>query len=148
MTEHFNAVLRQRLRRLPQKYGDNWDECIDVTLFALHGSVHESTRFTPSELMLGHTLREQLDVIEERCDKDQALSSTQRWHTWQTCTSRWNRTSRRRLRTKNEMRAKLTMAAQYDQKAKQRELKVGDLVLILYPLPLAACWHAGMAPTQ
>ena len=72
-----DVVLKQHLRGLHQGYGDNCGKGIDVTLFTLHGSVHESTRFTPFELMLGCTPRGLLDVIKEGWD-----------HTWQTWTSR------------------------------------------------------------
>ena len=53
MDEHFNQTLQSMLVKFVQNKKEDWDLFIDTSIFAYITSHHESTSYTPFELMFG-----------------------------------------------------------------------------------------------
>ena len=53
MDERFNQKLQSMLVKFVQDKKEDWDLFIDTSIFAYNTSHHESTSYTPFELMLG-----------------------------------------------------------------------------------------------
>ena len=55
----------------------DWDEGIHLFLFAVRESVQESLRFSPFELVFGHTVRGQLKLLKEKFTSNLSMSYKQ-----------------------------------------------------------------------
>ena len=53
LDEHFNQSFQTMLKKYVQDKKKSWDEYIDTCVLAYNTSRHESTTFTPFELMFG-----------------------------------------------------------------------------------------------
>ena len=53
MDEHFNQTLQSMLVKFVQNKKEDWDLFIDTSIFAYNTSHHESTSYTPFDLMFG-----------------------------------------------------------------------------------------------
>ena len=53
MDERFNQTLQSMLVKFVQNKKEDWDFFIDTSIFAYNTSHHESTSYTPFELMFG-----------------------------------------------------------------------------------------------
>lgn len=53
MTERFNQTLQNMLIKLVADKKEKWDEFIDSCIYAYNTVEHESTKYTPFELMYG-----------------------------------------------------------------------------------------------
>jgi len=71
LTEHFNGTLVAMLRQYVSERQNDWDVYLPYVLFAYRTSIHESTGFTPFELLYGRAPRTPLDWQVERPDYSQ-----------------------------------------------------------------------------
>ena len=63
--ERFNRTLVEMLRGRLQPDQKDWDLQLSACMMAYRSSVHESTGFTPNQLMLGHEIEVPPDVMTE-----------------------------------------------------------------------------------
>ena len=131
MVERFNSTIKQRLCCLPEEFGRNWDRGVDQVLFALRSTIHESTGYSPFELMLGRTPRGLLDVLKESWEDRPPTSPTSAL-TYLTQMYEKMR-SAKHIAMITEKAAKHEMATAYNKKTREREFMIGDLVLLLLP---------------
>lgn len=63
--ERCHSTLKRVLRALCFEHKREWDACLPATLFALRTAPHESTGFTPAELVYGRNLRSPMLMLRE-----------------------------------------------------------------------------------
>ena len=61
LVERFTQSLQNRLRKYIQKK-EKWDDYLDTCLFGYNTSKHESTKYTPFEIMFGRKANLLLDL--------------------------------------------------------------------------------------
>ena len=64
--ERFHQTLKNMIRSYCLDTDKNWDEGIHLLLFAVRESVQDSLRFSPFELVFGHTVRGPLKLLKEK----------------------------------------------------------------------------------
>ena len=132
LIEHFHSTLKLMLKRLCSERPKDWDRYLAATLFAYREAPHESTKFSPFELMYGRTVRGPMEVLKELFTKtgtDEEVKSTYQYV----------------IDLKNRIRDTCELAHQhlskasdrykkyYDLRSRPRSLEVGDQVLVLLP---------------
>ena len=63
LVENFNDTLKTMLRRLCTEKPRQWNRYIDALLFAYREAPHESTEFSPFELIYGRTVRGPMRIL-------------------------------------------------------------------------------------
>uniref|UniRef100_A0A6G5ABV5 RNA-directed DNA polymerase n=1 Tax=Rhipicephalus microplus TaxID=6941 RepID=A0A6G5ABV5_RHIMP len=63
--ERMHSVLKRILRALCYEHKCDWEACIPPAMFALRSAPHESTGFSPAELVYGRSLRTPLQMLRE-----------------------------------------------------------------------------------
>ena len=139
LVERFNKTLKSMLRKAATQEGKDWDRLIPHLLFAYREVPQSSTGFSPFELLYGRKVRGPLeDAWENSQNTDESVIS-------------YVLTIRERLAelVKENMEASQKLQKQwYDKKAKDRDLKGGDQVLVLLPTSsskLLAKWQGPYA---
>ena len=128
--ERFHQTLKNVLRMYCEDMGLDWDEALPLVLFALRDSVQESTGFSPFELVYGHEVNGPLRMLKERWLGREDSPSVVKYVS--DFKSRLMRA--REIALKNLSMSQEEMKTWYDRKARSREFKVGDKVLVLFPL--------------
>ncbi|XP_076061649.1 uncharacterized protein LOC143037398 [Oratosquilla oratoria] len=129
--ERFHGTLKRMIRAFVLEFQKDWDEGIDLLLYASRITVHEGLGFSPFYLMFGRAPREPLASLY-----DQLLSKTPEGGIQYTKLVGNNFEKLRRIRQiakKNLEVAQGSYKNQYDKKSVRRELKVGEYVLVLSP---------------
>lgn len=134
--ERWHQTLKSMLRKYCMDTNKDWDEGVPFVLFAIRETVQESLKFSPAELVFGHTVRGPLRVLKEqmmstaccgsRSVLDHVSNVRQRLH--DAC-----KLAREALGTTQK-----TMKSRYDKRAVLRSLEPGDQVLVLLPIPGSA----------
>lgn len=127
--ERFHRTLKAVLRAVTHEHPHDWERCLPGAMFALRTAAHETTGFTPSELVYGRNLRGPLDLLREHWVEpnvhpsvlEHVLDLLQRFQ------------YSRELALENAVEAQLSSKSYYDRKAEHRSFKVGDLVMVLRP---------------
>ena len=128
MVERFNRTLKEMLKKHAARYGKQWDQHLYRVLWAYRNTVHESTAEKPSFLLYG---------IDLRSPPEAELLQPQEEHVVEV--ENYREQLMITLRSARLMAAECIRQAQkrykhyYDQKAIQREYKVGDWVLVRFP---------------
>ena len=65
VVERFNGTLKGMLRKLVSRNEKDWDQYLPYLLLAYREVPHETTRFSPFELLYGRRVRSPLDVLRE-----------------------------------------------------------------------------------
>ena len=132
MVERFNSTIKRTLRKLQQKSSLQWDKCLPFVLWVYRGAVHSSTGFSPHKMLYGRKMRMALDELAD-CwmDREQCMGTgiveyldklKNKIETIQ------------ELATEHETRTKQSQKHYYDQRAKEKSFKEGDLVLAVEPM--------------
>ncbi len=130
MVERYNATLKSGLRKYIERFGGQWHKSIPYLLFAFRELPHQSTGFSPFELIYGRNPRGPLDVLQEqwreptKC-KESVVSFL--LDTYQKLEAA------RDLACTTELEEKDKMKTWYDRTARERCFQVDDLVLVLLP---------------
>ena len=130
MVERYNATLKSGLRKYIERFGGQWHKSIPYLLFAFRELPHQSTGFSPFELIYGRNPRGPLDVLQEqwreptKC-KESVVSFL--LDTYQKLDAA------RDLAWTTELEAKDKIKTWYDRTARERCFQVDDLVLVLLP---------------
>ena len=129
--ERFHSTLKNMIRTYCMENNTDWDEGINLLLFAVRESVQESLGFSPFELVFGHTVRGPLKLIKETWlgEESDGLKLLEYVNQFR------NRLSKAcELASDNLKNAQVKMKVLYDRKTKHRVFKPGDKVLVLLPL--------------
>ena len=138
--ERFHSTLKTMLRTFCHDNEKDWDEGVHLVLFAARESVQESLGFSPFELIFGHQVRGPLALLREQwANKDTHVSLLDYVARFK---ERLNNACA--LAKENLHSAQTKMKKWYDKKARARQFKPGDQVLVLFPVqtnPLQAKFH-------
>jgi hypothetical protein len=129
--ERFHQTLKNMIRSYCHDTQKDWDEGIPMLLFAARETIQDSLKFSPFELVFGHTVRGPLKLLKEELMSDKQTLQTP----LQYVTEMRSRLQKvRQLAAENLKNAQCSMAAHYDQGAVDREFQPGDKVLVLLPV--------------
>ena len=118
------------LRKTASEDGKDWDRMIPYLLFAYREVPQSSTGFSPFELLYGRDVRGPLDVLKETWEAGQkseesvvsyVMSTQQKLKKMAECVK------------ENMLEKQDKQKRWYDVKARLREFKAGDPVLVLLP---------------
>ena len=111
----------------------DWDEGIHLLLFAVRESVQESLRFSPFELVFGHTVRGPSKLLKEKflSQEDTPLNLLQYVSDFRSKLLKTCEAAKSNLKS-----AQGKMKQNYDKNTKKRSFKSGDKVLALLPIPV------------
>lgn len=77
MVERMNRTLLNSLSAFVSDHQRDWDLCTPLVLLAYRTAVHEATKVTPCEAMLGRTLRGPLELIFPRPSQEHCTANYQ-----------------------------------------------------------------------
>ncbi|KAG8184898.1 hypothetical protein JTE90_017753 [Oedothorax gibbosus] len=126
--ERFHRSLKRLLRSLCLEAGHEWEKHLPSALMALRTVTHESTGFSPAELVFGKNLRTPETLIYEQWLEPEEDNEPVTEYVFELIN--------RLKRCQDLAIAKLTDSqaknkARYDKNAIKREFREGDLVLVL-----------------
>jgi len=130
LVERFNRTLKSLLRKLVNKEGRDWDRLLPYILFAYREVPHDTTGFSPFELLYGREVRGPLDVLKDVWEANRKSDESVVSHILLV---------RERMEEMSEVVEENARAAQsrqkrwYDQTARERELEPNEEVLVLLP---------------
>ena len=75
LDERYNQTLQQMLAKFIDKRKDKWDEFLDTCVYAYNTSVHESTHFTPFEVMFGRKAVLPIDIDVSGKDPEEKVKT-------------------------------------------------------------------------
>lgn len=124
--ERFHRSLKSVLTKFCMINEQDWDEGVQVALYALRAAKQESLGYSPFELMFGRRPREGLRLIYEACvgkeEPEQLATYISKLKGRMECA--------RRLARENLEGVQEKMKVRYDRKTKMRSFKPGDFVLM------------------
>lgn len=82
MDERWNGTLKQMIVKFIADKKESWDEYLDTCVFAYNTAKHESTLYTPFELMFGRKATIPLDLEFQTKSGEELLTE------FQQCTSK------------------------------------------------------------
>ena len=132
LVERFNGSLKLMLKRMCHEKPKDWDRYLNALLFAYREVPQESLQFSPFELVYGRQVRGPMTVLKELWTKD--IDDPEVRSTYQYVID-----LRDRLEATCELaRSNLAGASEknrkyYNKKTKERNMKVGEKVLVLLP---------------
>ncbi|KAL7631477.1 UNVERIFIED_CONTAM: hypothetical protein RMT77_018226 [Armadillidium vulgare] len=132
LVEKFNGTLKTMLKRLCREQPNKWHKFLGPLLFAYREAPQESTGFAPFELLYGRTIRGPLQIMKElwtgETHEPEIRNSYEYVFLLQEKLSDTMKIVREQLQ-----KAQVKYKHHYDKRAKRREFKAGDSVLILLP---------------
>ena len=132
LVERFNGSLKQMLKRMCNERPKDWDRYLNALLFAYREVPQESLKFSPFELVYGRSIRGPMSILKELWTKESI--DTEVKTTYQYVIDLKERLeSTCELARNNLEKASKKHKIYYDSSAKERNMKVGDRVLILLP---------------
>ncbi|GFX73188.1 retrovirus-related Pol polyprotein from transposon 297 [Trichonephila clavipes] len=126
--ERFHRTLKRLLRVLCLEAGSKWDKHLPSILLALRTVSHESTGYTPSELVYGKNLRTPETLVMEHWMEPEEEGDLVTEYMFKLI-NRLKRCQEVAINKMEEMQVK--RKTWYDKNAVKREFKDGDLVLVL-----------------
>ena len=133
LDERFNQTLQNMLVKFAAKKKRRWDEFFDTCVFAYNTSQHESTCFTPFELMFGRKATLAIDIEMRKDAADDCLNRI--LNVGELSPSEVEQMAAERLQRLNEAKENIKVAQQkqkemYDRKhANPKVYQVGSKVL-------------------
>ena len=147
--ERLNASVESVLKKLMLKHGREWDKLIKFINFALREVTHESTGYSPSELVYGHKFRGLLDIVREEMEGKSETTSKHKLSTAKYIATLSERIETAlRATTANVSKSQERMQKQYNKAATLRTLKPGDKVLVLLPTSGNKLWSTWAGPYE
>ncbi|XP_069140237.1 uncharacterized protein [Argopecten irradians] len=132
LVERFNGTLKQMLRRMSAERPKDWDKFINALLFAYREVPQESLGFSPFELLYGRSVRGPMMILKELWTKDMPDDDVK--STYQYVVDLRERLEETCQLAKEHLeKAKGKQKKYFNRKARIRELKAGDKVLVLLP---------------
>lgn len=145
LVERFNGTLRNMLRTAKKSEQNEWDELLPYLLLAYREIPHESSGFSPFELLYGRPISGPLDVIWEQREGrsfDKGVSVVSH------ITQMQRRMKEDAVQVRyNIQKAQKNQKFWYDKGAREKVLEVEEKGLVL--LPLKTRWrHNGRGLTN
>ena len=130
MVERYNATLKAGLKKYVDKFPNEWNKAIPYKLFACRSVIHQSTGFSPFEIIFGRQSRGPLDILKEEWVEPAECKES--------VVSFLRQTYDRLEEAKDiaitiETKGKKKMKTWCDKKSIDRTFTVGDLVLVMLP---------------
>ena len=132
LVENFNGTLKKMLKCYSDETAKDWDKNIPYVLFAYREAKHETTGFSPFEMLYGRYVRGPLSIVKEEWEdlkpedvKQSAISYI--------LDARERLKKMTALANSREISQKEKQKKYFDKKTKDRQLKVHDKVLLLLP---------------
>ncbi|KAF8768481.1 Gypsy retrotransposon integrase-like protein 1 [Argiope bruennichi] len=138
--ERFHRTLKKLLKVLCLESGNDWERNLPATFLALRMVMHESTGFSPAELMHGRNLRTPEVLLYEQWMKPQETNSSLIEYIFDLING-MKRCQKLAVERMTEVQAKRT--TWYHKNAVRRKFRVGDQVLVLatsQPNKMAVRW--------
>ncbi|MCP8719654.1 MAG: reverse transcriptase domain-containing protein, partial [Asgard group archaeon] len=138
--ERLHSTLKRVLKALCLEGGQDWEENLPSALFALRTVSHESTGFSPSELVHGKNLRTPQTIVYENWLDEESSDPTVVEYVLD-LVNRLKKCQELAVDRMKECQTKRKLW--YDRNAVTRKFKVGDLVLVLAtskPHKMAVNW--------
>lgn len=129
--ERFHQTLKNMIRTYCFDTEKDWDEGVPFLMFAIRESVQESLRFSPFELVFGHTVRGPLQLYKEKllCEDGTGLNLLRYVSDFRTKLTKACELARENLKS-----SQISMKMKYDKKSFERNFKPGQKVLALLPI--------------
>ena len=121
LVDNFNGTLKKMLKCYAQEEPTNWDRHIPYVLFAYRESPHETTGYSPFELLYGRQVRGPQQQMKENWEDDQTIEEES--------LESYIIKTRSRLERLHELASFKEMEA----KSMVRDLEPGQRVLVLLP---------------
>ena len=77
LDERFNQTLQNMLVKFVEEKKERWEQFLDTCLYAYNTACHESTRYTPYELMFGRKAVLSIDIDMQQSDAATILNEYQ-----------------------------------------------------------------------
>ncbi|XP_076040903.1 uncharacterized protein LOC143025315 [Oratosquilla oratoria] len=140
VVERFHQTLKRILRTFCLETGRDWDEGVDLLLFAIRDSVQESLGYSPFQLVYGHEARGPLKVLKESWISNEPVTPLASY-----VTKFKDKLQLAVNLAHSNLGAQIKMKHQFDKSkgARDRYFKSGDNVLAFLPLktnPLQAVY--------
>ena len=74
LDERFNQTLQNMIVKFVEKKKESWEQCLDTCLYAYNTACHESTRYSPYELIFGGKPVLPIDIDMDQSDPDTILN--------------------------------------------------------------------------
>ena len=132
MVERFNSAIKRTLRKLQQKSSLQWASVYHLYCGHIVEQYTPLPGFSPHEMLYGRKMRTALDELAD-CwmDREQCMGTG----ILEYLDKLKNKIETiRELATEHETRAKQSQKHYYDQRAKEKSFKEGDLVLAVEPM--------------
>ena len=130
--ERYNGTLKRCLRKLVKDFPRQWDRYLYAALFSYRDTPHQTTGYSPFELIYGHRVRGPLEFLQECWESDTIDNEDRDVHEYilkfATNLRTVCETALKSLQTQQQKAKTL-----FDRHAKRRLLRPGDKVLL--PLP-------------
>ena len=134
--ERFNRTLKTILRKHAARFGSQWDQYLHGVLWAYRNMPHSSTGEKPSFLLYGFDCRSPTEAAYLPGNEVNPTDVSDYREELMT-----SLTSAREIAAKTIQRAQVRYKKQYDRKAKQPNLKLGDWVLVRFPQEETGRWR-------
>ena len=130
MIERFNRTLKSKLSLFVEERQRDWDEHLPYLMMAYRSATHESTGFSPNEMMLGRTVHLPVDLMCERPPNEDDENETPAKYVCELIdkTATVHRFARQHLK-----QSSLQQKNNYDRKIAGKQLQVGDAVWLHNP---------------
>ena len=124
--------MKQMLKKMCDEKPNDWDRFIDHLLFAYRETPQESSGFSPFEMLYGRTVRGPMKILKELWIGESEVSETKTVYQYvvdlqerleQTC----------QLAREELKKSRQRYSHYYNKRAKVRNMKVGEEVLLLLP---------------
>ena len=132
LVEKFNGTLKQMLKKMAEERPTDWDRYIDALLFAYREAPHDSTGFSPFELLYGREVRGPLMILRELWTNEDTDPETKTTYQY-VMDLREKLENTCQLVQEQLKKSHSLYREQYNKKAKSRSFKIGDEVLLLLP---------------
>ena len=127
MVERFNRTIQQHLSKMVGENQVDWDKHIPLFLMAYRGSVHNTTKATPSKMLFGREMRLPCDLMfgspGDKVESESEYAAQLR--------ARLNEihfVARNRIKAASDR-----MKTRYDRQSNMKEFKENDLVWFYNP---------------
>lgn len=130
MVERFNRTLLNMLSHWTGEHQRNWDAKLPQVMLAYRTSRHDSTRYTPFNMMFGHEVRLPVDAQYGLPPHSLGRSDQEFVRNLRTSLDQAHEAAREHLGAAHRRQKEC-----YDRTSKSRSYKVGDVVWIHQPTP-------------
>ncbi|GFT35278.1 retrovirus-related Pol polyprotein from transposon 412 [Trichonephila clavipes] len=127
MVERFNRTILNNLSLMVSKNQQDWDQKVPLFLLAYRSAVHETTGYSPSQMLFGRDLRLPCDLLFGR-PPDTPSSPEEYVQNLRHVLKDVHNLARERINLRTEK-----MKTRYDTKATGHQFKEGDKVWFYNP---------------